>query len=338
MDKMYPSMNNFKKYHSIDNAYQTKTVESFGHYTSPTDEWVVLEKAHGSNLMFCITADGVDIGRRTAIMSKEEASKFYNSLEVYNKYLPNIKKVWELLGSSKTVIIYGELMGGLYPNMQSPTPTTVPVQKQVLYCPQTEFYAFDIAVLDEEFQYLDYDICENIFKETGFVYARSLYRGSYKEAMEWSSQHNADPTTIPELFGLTAVPNNIREGHVIKPVISKLMNNGSRIILKDKNARFAEKKKNTVIPKEKDIMTSNMSQELLDSSLLYVTEARLDNVTSKNGPVTDDNVNRMIGLLVQDALQDIKKDFDTKTLSPIDFKKMTTALASEARKLVLAAR
>ena len=320
----------FKKYSSIENSYRQKVLDSIRKGYDSGD-WVVTEKAHGANACFIVDNGIVEYGKRTSTLTTDEARKFYNSLDVFQKYAAAAQKVWELLGGKAPIIIYGELLGGCYPDTEKPTRNTTVVQKGVFYCPHNDFYAFDILVGNE---YLDYDTCIRLFEETGFVHAKPLFRGSFAETLEWSTQHNDDPTTIPALFGCMDVKDNIREGNVLKPVISKCFPNGSRVILKDKNSRFAEVSRT---PRPPTVHVTEDLQPLVDSAIVYITDTRLDNVLSKEGgEVTHTTVGKLMGLLTQDAIKDWEKDWTGEPVQKELRKPLNKVLMESARRLVLA--
>ena len=234
----------FIKYGSITNCYRQKEINfliSNGH-TNNDIEWVATEKIHGANFSFYVkrVEDGelvVLCGKRNSIMDPVEYSKFFNSLEVFKKYEQAVKNVYLQLDNVEWVIIYGELFGGAYNNIPKPTPTTKCVQSGIYYCPHNDFFAFDIRTNNG---YMDYDSCAEICKKVGLNSVKALFRGEFKDVMNWSSSHNADNTSIPSEFGLDPIDNNQREGHVLKPVINRMYDDNTRIILKDKNNRFDE--------------------------------------------------------------------------------------------------
>ncbi len=328
----------FVKYSSIENTYQQKVLDAIVKCGYDAGEWVVTEKAHGANACFIVDEHTISYGKRTATLSEDEARTFYNSLEVFQRYLSSARKLWELLEHNGTIIIYGELIGGSYPNIKPPTASTTVIQKGVHYCPQNEFYAFDIRLLHTYNQlpaYVDYDTCVKLFERVGLPYAKPLFRGTFSQAVEWSQQNNDAPTTIPELFGYLNSGYNIREGHVLKPVMSECFANGHRVILKDKNERFSERTKNPRHPRIQEI-TEDL-QTVIDSALEYITNTRLDNVLSKEGgEVSHKNIGKLMGLLTQDALKDWKKEWEGDSLKKPDQKQLGKVLNDESRKFVLA--
>lgn len=116
-------------------------------------------------------------------------------------------------------------------------------------------------------------------------------------------------TTIPDMFSLPELKNNIAEGIVIKPVVTKYLNNNQRVILKIKNNKFGEVKK-YILPKTIDNIAVKYTTILSN----YITENRLRNVMSKMISITPKNFNRLIGLLAKDALEEFLEDLGDEFL------------------------
>jgi hypothetical protein len=71
----------------------------------------------------------------------KENENFYGHQVILEDNLPKIKNIIEQIKTFEikfdTIIIYGELFGGLYPNIQS---KNKPIQKGVYYSPNIHFY------------------------------------------------------------------------------------------------------------------------------------------------------------------------------------------------------
>lgn len=308
-------MSTFRKYNSIENSYRTKFLESIAAHPCYNEEWCVTEKIHGANFSFTLIQNGYEVeikpARRNGFMTLEETKNFYKSTRVVSETMNEMKRLFEALKKeNKNVtetIVYGELFGGGdYGNLKGQETC---IQKGVYYGPNHNFCVFDIYVNEE---FLPYDkVCE-LCQQLNILYAKILFQGELKACLEWSSTHNADVTTIPEILGLGNLSNNIREGHVIKPIKSAFMPAGDRIILKDKNSKFSEvaaassdtRRKETKVAEESPLLN-----KYIERSLLYVTKQRYDNLVSKHGPITEKKqIHKYSGLLVQDALEDFEKD------------------------------
>jgi len=100
----------------------------------------------------------------------------------------------------------------------------------------------------------------------------------------------------------------IVEGVVIRPIINRHFNGGSRVILKNKNEKWSENRKyHKLISLEEEV--SETVLKLQEAILLYVTENRLNNVISKIGEVTEKDFGRVLGMFNKDIIDDFFKDY-----------------------------
>ena len=181
------------------------------------------------------------------------------------------------------------------------------VQKGIEYAPYNEFYAFDIKL--NGITYLNTDVVNRIFEETGFFYAKILFQGTLEEALKFPNVFNSQ---IPAWLGLPELENNMCEGTIVKTLKTKYFGNGARIILKNKNEKWVEKAK--MVKKEaktfqKQIHFSEKAQEIWEEIQKYATVNRLNNVISKIGEFQPKMIGKVIGLFAQDILEDFEKDF-----------------------------
>lgn len=300
----------FKKYNSIENAYQTKMIDQikmqgFGH-----DIFIVQEKVHGANLSFFTDGKEIKMAKRTDFIEKDD--KFYNAHQILERYRNNIlelfQKVKNIHPEIETVIIYGELFGGGYKHKNvEPVKDSIKVQNGVDYASYNEFYAFDIKL--NGITYMEVEIANSIFEETGFFYAKTLFQGILEEALRFTNTFN---TYIPSWLGLPEIEDNVCEGTIIKPIKTRYFGNGARVIIKNKNDKWIEKSK-MVIKKDRQakeqVKLSENAQWIWDEIQKYVTENRLNNVLSKIGEFEPKMIGKVIGAFNQDVLEDFKKDF-----------------------------
>jgi Rnl2 family RNA ligase len=183
------------------------------------------------------------------------------------------------------------------------------IQKGVFYSPVHEFYGFDLYISEEETsRYLSVDENNAFFEAENFFYAKTLFQGNIDECLAYP---NAFQSHIAEWLNLPPIDDNICEGLVIRPVEPVYFRNGSRLLLKSKNSRFAEKK--SVKKRESALFVeptySEPLKELLPIAEQYVTENRLNNVISKIGHVSiPKDMGKLIGLFSKDALEDFLKE------------------------------
>lgn len=300
----------FKTYNSIENAYQARVIEQIRMQGFGDEVFIVQEKVHGANFSFFTDGKEIKIAKRTAFIEKDE--KFFNAHQMLERYRKNVievfQKVKAIYPDVETVVIYGELFGGGYKhNEVEPVKDAVKVQKGIEYAPHNEFYAFDIKL--NGITYLDTEVVNQIFEETGFFYAKILFQGTLEEALKFPNVFNSK---IPAWLGLPELENNMCEGTIVKTLKTKYFGNGARIILKNKNEKWVEKSK--MVKKEgkavqKQFHFSEKAQEIWEEIQKYATANRLNNVVSKIGEFEPKMIGKVIGLFSQDILEDFQKDF-----------------------------
>ncbi len=299
----------FKTYNTIENAYQARVIDQIRMQGFGDEVFIVQEKVHGANLSFFTDGKEIKMAKRTAFIEQDE--KFYNAHDIVERYRKNVihifEKVKAVYPDMETVVIYGELFGGGYKHKEvAPVKDAIKVQKGIEYAPHNEFYGFDIKLNGTT--YLDTDLANQIFEETGFFYAKILFQGTLEEALKFP---NAFGSKIPAWLGLPEIEDNMCEGTIVKTLKTRYFGNGARIILKNKNEKWTEKSK--VVRKErparKDVHFSGKAREIWEEIRNYVTVNRLNNVVSKTGEFEPEMMGKIIGLFSQDVLADFEKDF-----------------------------
>lgn len=302
----------FKKYSSIENHFNREFMEHVVEHMPQDLQYVVQEKVHGANTSFLCDGNEVKFAKRTSVLANDE--KFYDYpelLEAYNDKVMNLfHRVKTLHPEVVTISVFGEMFGGLYPHNDVKVNRKLTlIQKGVCYTPEHEFYGFDIYISDgENGRYLPVDEVNEIFEMEGFFYAKTLFRGTLAECMKYP---NAFPSKISEWLGLPAINDNICEGIVIRPVTPMYLRNGSRVLIKSKNERFAEKK--SVKKRNKlfaePVPYSDELKALVSEVDAYVTENRLTNVVSHIGEVhVPKDFGKIMGLFSKDVLEDFLKE------------------------------
>lgn len=299
----------FKTYNSIENAYQTRVIDQIRLQGFGDEVFIVQEKVHGANFSFFTDGKEIKIAKRTAFIENEE--KFYNAHQILEQYRKNVinlfQKVKTIYPDVETVVIYGELFGGGYKHKEvEPVKGAVRVQAGIEYAPYNDFYAFDIKL--NGVTYLDTDIINSIFEETGFFYAKTLFEGTLEEALRFPNVFNSK---IPAWLGLPEM-NNMCEGTIIKTLKTRYFGNGARVILKNKNEKWIERSK--VVRKQektvqKTVRFGEKAQNIWEEIQAYITANRLNNVMSKIGEFEPRMLGKVVGLFAQDILEDFEKDF-----------------------------
>jgi Rnl2 family RNA ligase len=102
--------------------------------------------------------------------------------------------------------------------------------------------------------------------------------------------------------------DNFAEGIVIEPEEPAYFNNGSRVYFKNKTQAFSEKNRQ---PREKKVFElSEKESDCMNNLLCYNTPQRVENVISKIGKVEAKDFGKILGLTIQDMLEDYKKDYE----------------------------
>ncbi len=302
----------FKKYSSIENSYNREFVERVMAEMPPDLQFVVQEKVHGANVSFLCNGNDIQFAKRTSIVTNDE--KFYDYEELLEAYKEQVMRLFadekERYPGVKSISVFGEMFGGHYPHEEVKRIGRLGlIQKGVCYTPTHEFYGFDIYVFrDDGANYLSVPETNELFEKNAFFYAKTLFQGSLTECLKYPNKFDSH---IPQWLGLPAIEDNICEGIIIRPVEPMFFRNGSRVLIKSKNERFAEKKS---VKKREKIQTeqpeySRELMALMDEVACYVTENRLSNVVSHIGEVSiPKDFGKIMGLLSKDALEDFLKE------------------------------
>ena len=324
----------FKKYNSIENTYREKEITQVYLHGYDKEEYVVQEKVHGAN--FSIITDGIKItaAKRSGIITANE--NFNNYQHVLKTYSKAIKELFSLVKEAHphtiSITVYGEIFGGSYDHKEvKRIKEMVRIQKGVFYSPANNFYAFDICINQEE--YIDVDTANAFFEKVGLFYAKTIFKGSFKDCTAHPNDFNSK---IAIWLGLPEIENNICEGVIIKPVKTKLFKNGNRVIFKNKNEKWSERTKGEKKEIKTTIPFSENEKDIIGKLLSYVNENRLLNVQSKLGDFTPKQTGKVIGLVSQDAFIDFKKDYETlwNTIEKERQKLITKVLNKEVITLV----
>ncbi|MFN0201543.1 MAG: RNA ligase family protein [Bacteroidia bacterium] len=246
--------------------------------------WVVTEKAHGANFSFVYENRTLQFAKRKAYLNWGD--DFFGFQLVVEKWEEKILAFFEQLSReipAEKYLLYGELIGGAYPhNAVKAVEKIQAIQTGVYYCPDIQFFAFDIALENVgEKRYLDYEIALSYFEQHQFLHAKPLFVGKFTACMAFPTRINS---TIPQMLSLPPLEHNTIEGIVIKLYQnSQEIAYQPRIILKIKNDEFAEKsfhqaEKWSYLPEVR-----SKSEELafiLEEMRKYVSQNRLQNVLS----------------------------------------------------------
>lgn len=334
-------MTKFTKYSSIENSYRKKYINDIVEAGLSDGLWIVTTKIHGANFSFVFTYEkGKDVtvqcAKRTGFVGGDNFFGYQKLLTKFKDQIDNtIQRVKDVAELEKydylQVTIYGEIFGGVYPHKDVPRLNAAAVQKEVFYSNDTEFLAFDERV--EYRKEGDEEICGEWIHPKQYIKTLAglgwpivpvLEICSFEKALEYPNLFE-DP--IHKLYGLPTIENNPCEGVVIKPFDSvKYLHNSGRVIIKNKNEKFSEKKA-VHIPKFKP---EESEQDIADKASVaeFINEARLRNVLSKIGTVEKGDFRKIQSAFVEDAREDYFKDKDPNFAGPI-FGKYASRLCGE---------
>jgi len=321
----------FIKYPEIENSYRKLFLDAIVEHGFDTEEFVVQEKAHGANLSFWYDGSEMKSAKRSSFIK----DNFYDYESVAEKYTPYVKNLYDALKADhfdfNILALYGELIGGTYPHKEVEKNTSATrIQKGIFYTPHNEFYAIDIS-LDGKLQ--DIDTFNKYMEQIGFIYAKTIFRGTLQECLEYPNKFQSK---ISQWMGLPEIPDNCCEGIVIKPVSPKFLVHGNRLILKNKNEKWAEKAKQKKRPQKAKLELSDEAKELWLKLESYATANRLRNVISKIGEIKKTDFGKLMASFSQDVLADFFKDHEHefKSLEKKEQKHLTRQLNGECSKMI----
>jgi len=320
---------NFIKYNSIENVTNKELMKfKESKLYDPYGIWFVTEKVHGSNMAIMSDGKGPLIPAKRSSTLDMENSSFFNFQKIFDKYNFNAltRKILYMAtiynpDYNYGVSIHGELCGGFYPNTPV-IPGAKQVQKEIKYSNDTEFIVFDIRIYNKDggYIFLSHEAVVRACEELKIPVVPILFKGTLDQCLAWSAEHNADPSEVWKIFGMPhEVPNNIREGHVIKPAAS-LFNSDSRIIFKDKNDKFKEGNERKPKQKVEKIPFSTQMNDLYNDITSMICIPRFNNVTSKFGEYTIRNFADLMRLMADDIFEDLKNDANMSSLTAVEKK------------------
>lgn len=322
----------FKKFQSIENSYRQKEVQSV-QLNFPNETFLVQEKIHGSNFSFWTDGETIKCAKRSGFLREDEG--FFNYEVLLDRHSEDILQLFKELKENKylgedlnELAIFGEIYGGTYPHPDVPRVNVAKVQGGVFYSPDVNFIAFDIKANGHYVPFKK-------FKATCMVgkipFLDALYEGTFEECLAIGNEY---PSTLPAMHGLPEIEGNGCEGNVIRPLNILYFGNGKRVILKNKNEAFSEKKQGKKESKPKEDVPPEI-QELQMEGVQYINDNRLRNVLSKVGEVTSKDFGKVLGLLSKDVMEDFAKDNPkVLELSNVEKKMVTRLLNNECGNLI----
>lgn len=322
----------FKKFTSIENSYRQKEIQSIK-INFPTARFVVQEKVHGANFSFWTDGKTVKCANRSGFLNEGES--FYNYEAVLDRYrlkvlssFRELKEAKYLTEELKELVFFGEMYGGNYPHPNVEAKSVKTVQKGVYYCNDVDFITYDIQANGE---YVPFKKFKTTCMVAQIPFLEAIAEGTLEECLGIANEY---PSTIPAMHGLPEIEENTCEGNVIRPLEVLYFGNGSRVILKNKNTKFSEKKGGTEAKKPMKNIPPHVLN-LQNEVVQYINENRLKNVISKIGEVTQKDFGKILGLMSKDVMEDFSKDNESVLeLSHEDRKMVTKLLNNEVGNLL----
>lgn len=284
-------MNNetFKRYMSIENAYNTKHINGQlnRHPEVAGCKWGVQEKIDGSNYNITITPYDIIFGKRKSFIDHSGGLSFQGDLSVIttDEYQQLFKDI-QSLGYDK-VILYGELYGE-------------GIQRRIHYCIGKRVKFYDIVIdgvylsVKDFYDFMDkieythltvplIAVCDTLNDALGIP---NEYPSKVVENFEWGDYH-------------------VCEGNLIKPFDISC----PALYIKNKNDKFADKMKTK---KRKVNIIEDVPENvsiLIDEFESYCTRNRLLDLFSKDGVIEDaSQIGVYIKMMMQDMIADYLKD------------------------------
>ncbi|CAF1930146.1 unnamed protein product [Rotaria magnacalcarata] len=345
-------MSEFEGYGKIGESSSNWVLEKSDNTIFKRTLWCVTEKVHGANFCFLCDNNGqrVRCGKRTSLLSDTDDFFGYKR-RLLNEIIPKIQQLYTFVKNKFTnldkLYVFGELFGGSYPHSDvTKVPNVNAIQTGIWYCPDVEFYAFDLAIaIDNEKQtYLDYEFAIIAFQHTNLFYAEPLFIGKYEEALDFKLGFNS---VIPNRLGLPPLnEENKAEGIVIKPMHEIMIktNKGSvaRAIVKKKIEEFSEDKYSQAQKQEfkSDEGFSNVDLLRFEIDAL-ITDNRLNNALSKIGHVTrndKEKLKELLNIYVKDVIDQLIENGNEEmwnNLSSNDRNLLTEELSLNAKQVIL---
>lgn len=294
----------FTKYQSIENAYNKKLIQIiFDHGLAPDDgtaPYIVTEKVHGSNfgIHMDVTNGKLEYSKRSGFIGE---GNFMGHLNIVESLVPLCDKLYAALGDyvKESIVIHAEIYGGIWQG-ESETHATK-VQREVEYSKSNHIACFDLEI---DGGYVAPIEAFPILQACGFPMVPII--GVYNSLRDALEVENTFDSLVPGRHLLKAEEGkNLAEGVVIRPFnrIAQL-SNGKRVILKNVSQSFRENNgKVAAAPKE----LSQPVKDLIQVTSPYLNANRLTHVLSKD-TFTQKDFGKVMGLLVQDALEDYIKE------------------------------
>jgi len=290
------------------------------------DDWVASEKIHGAQLVIAADPSEIRVGKRKAWLESDEAFFGWQILRpILHEAGRAIQRAALPWG---TVWIYGELFGGHYPDPSAPPVAgLVAVQTGVWYAPDLRYAVFDIihAGADAPPHFLADDQVRELARDAGLLSPPLLGRARFSDLDRLPVRF---PTKVPEMLGLSKIPDNYAEGYVLKHAGRSLLS--ERPIVKRKIAEFDELRFDE--SRAFDPTVHLAREELIALVAQLINPPRLASARSKVG----EDPQRVVEEAVLDAMIDLRDMLPRRieAMLPDEERELMERLESTARRLL----
>jgi len=288
----------FKRFPSIDNHYQSKSINLWIIRYSQLrfDKYVLQEKIHGSNFQIALNATRTKFGKRSNWLKASE--NFYDWTNVIDNYKHEIKTLRHWLvkhSDAKQMRMYGELYG-------------YGIQNGVDYCTDKRVIFYDMY-LD------DIPMCPKFMEDVLYLIGLThllipviAYVDSLQEAFDYDISKTK---TLLNDGVANKFKNQVIEGVVIKPyekVYTNVYDHPFYLKMKNPWAWDRSKPKNG---KRARNLCSPELQKAQELFMEYLNETRVKDMFSKEGPIEKPSqIGKYISLVLEDAKADFLKDHE----------------------------
>ena len=301
-------------------SYESLAKDRMRHYQPYLGmECVATEKIHGSNglMKYSRNNEGIEsvrFGKRTAWVDSNE--NFFNCHNVTKEHIPNLSALYNhLFGSEPNHILQvrGELCAGYMPNalkIGPLEPNTTIVQKGpcAIKYHRNLFVVFDIQYDDN---WCHWDKMVELCKKFEFHHVPEVGRGNI--------YYLKDSINVEELVSPFSKLLH-GEGEDKIKLHSKAEGVVFRVLKPKDPTKFDWRVKYKCedmlerAPKKDRPKIASECQRFQEICVEYINDNRWDTFLSKHGPdnFIDQNIGKNIGMLVTDAINDIKEDHPAK--------------------------
>lgn len=323
--------------------------------------WVVSDKIDGSNFQVAIDTDNkIHYGSRNKELGRYDQLNNWQHAVVKQDLESKVRKIKEILDEYELLevvksgpyylVVFFEMCGGVYRHKDvEPVKDAIKIQGRVQYHPDNVFVCLDIFWYQPETEWynaasgwLAPETVKSICDKAGVVSKQILAVVPFDDAIAYPN--DGLDTTGHDLFGLPQVEPNVREGVVLSPAIPAQFNNGSRVIMKNKNKVFLERGTKTNKVKNPPTPMSALDKEWFNTYMEFVTESRMYSVLSKMDTtnLTNKDFSTILKLFLDDADKDFQKEYGgqikvlegEKSLEEFNFMKVLKAAKQEAAAMI----